>query len=109
MGGWSSHDALASPFAWTEAGRYSRVMIFSFALQLLVTPLSITLAAMEKIRLYSLWQIGYFLAIGSLFFVGGLGIYSFLMLLTGIEVFFYLLYLFLILKVVSQYEKTTAS
>jgi O-antigen/teichoic acid export membrane protein len=95
--------------AWTEAGSYSRVMIFSFALQLLVTPLSITLAAMEKIRLYSLWQIGYFLAIGSLFFVGGLGIYSFLILLTGIEVFFYLLYLFLILKVVSQYEKTTAS
>lgn len=94
---------------WLEAGHYSQVMIFSFALQLLVTPLSITLAAMEKIKLYSLWQTGYFLAIGSLFLVKIQDIYQFLMILTAIEVFFYLLYLILILRVVKKYEKTTSS
>ena len=91
---------------WSLAGTFSRIMVFSFALQFLVSPLSITIAAMEKIKLYSLWQVTYFLAIGSLFFVHDIPVEHMLILLTAIEVFFYLIYFFLILRVVKQYERS---
>jgi O-antigen/teichoic acid export membrane protein len=91
---------------WAMAGTFSRIMVFSFALQFIVSPLSITLAAMEKIKLYSLWQVMYFVAIGALFFVHNIPVEKMLILLTAIEVFFYLIYFFLILRVVKQYERT---
>lgn len=94
---------------WAMAGTFSRIMVFSFALQFVVSPLSITLAAMEKIKLYSLWQVFYFFAIGSLFFVHDVPVQHMLILLTSIEVFFYLIYFFLILKVVKQYERSLIS
>ncbi|MCX6243667.1 MAG: lipopolysaccharide biosynthesis protein [Bacteroidetes bacterium] len=91
---------------WHMAGEFARIMVFSFSLQFLVSPLSITLAAMEKIRLYSLWQVLYFFAIGSLFLVPPIPVTRMLILLTAIEVFFYLLYFVIILRVVRQYEKS---
>jgi len=91
---------------WAMAGTFSRIMVFSFAIQFLVSPLSITLAAMEKIKLYSLWQVLYFFAIGSLFFIPDITVERMLILLTAIEVFFYVIYFFLILRVVKQYERS---
>jgi O-antigen/teichoic acid export membrane protein len=91
---------------WHMAGGFARIMVFSFALQFLVSPLSITLAAMEKIKLYSLWQVLYFLAIGSLFLFPPMPVSRMLILLTAIEVLFYLIYFVMILQVVKKYEES---
>ena len=69
-----------------------------------MSPISSALVAMEKIRLYSVWQLSYFLAIGCLFFVDDISASKFIILLTAIEVLFYLFYLLLILIAVRKYE-----
>ncbi|MEI6747549.1 MAG: lipopolysaccharide biosynthesis protein [Bacteroidales bacterium] len=89
---------------WLLAGVFSQVMVVSYATQLLVSPISSALVAMEKIRLYSVWQLSYFLAIGCLFFVDDISASKFIILLTAIEVLFYLFYLLLILIAVRKYE-----
>ncbi|MCX6279518.1 MAG: oligosaccharide flippase family protein [Bacteroidetes bacterium] len=94
---------------WLLAGTFSQIMAISYATQFLVSPISSALAAMEKIKLYSLWQAGYFLAIGCLFFVKEIPVKDFILLLTSIEVLFYLVYLILILWVVRKYEHSIST
>ncbi|MEI6436707.1 MAG: lipopolysaccharide biosynthesis protein [Bacteroidota bacterium] len=94
---------------WLLAGTFSQIMVISYATQFLVSPISSALAAMEKIKLYSLWQAGYFLAIGCLFFVKEIPVKDFILLLTSIEVLFYLVYLILILWVVRKYEHSIST
>ncbi len=91
---------------WLLAGTFSQIMVVSYATQFLVSPISSALAAMEKIRLYSAWQLAYFIAMGSVFFVTALPAREFIILLTAVEVVFYLVYLLLILQAVRKYEKS---
>jgi O-antigen/teichoic acid export membrane protein len=90
--------------SWLLAGVFSQVMVVSYAIQFLVSPMSSALAAMEKIKLYSIWQTCYFLAIGSLFFVRDITAIRFIFLLTFVEALSYLAYLGLILWGVRKYE-----
>lgn len=91
---------------WILAGIFSRIMVISYAVQFVVSPLSTALAAMEKIKIYSFWQVGYFLAIGSLYFLKSVSITEFIWALTVTEVIFYLIYLFIIFHVVARYERS---
>jgi len=89
---------------WLLAGTFSQIMVVSYATQFLVSPISSALAAMEKIKMYSIWQLCYFMAIGCLFFVRDISARDFVLLLTVIETLFYLAYLILILWAVRKYE-----
>ncbi|MCL6260012.1 oligosaccharide flippase family protein [Aquiflexum sp. TKW24L] len=47
---------------WISAGQYSQVISFSLLIKFVVSPLSITLIALSKVKLLSIWQIGYFIS-----------------------------------------------
>lgn len=47
---------------WIVAGQYARIISFSLLIKFIVSPLSITLIALSKVKLLSAWQIGYFLS-----------------------------------------------
>jgi O-antigen/teichoic acid export membrane protein len=89
---------------WLLAGIFSQILVISFAIQLLVSPISSALVAMEKIKVYSIWQLSYFIAIGCLFFIKGIPARDFIILIMVIDVVFYLFYLALILIAVKKYE-----
>jgi O-antigen/teichoic acid export membrane protein len=94
---------------WLLAGTFSQVMVVSYAIQFLVSPISSALAAMEKIKLYSIWQTCYFLAVGGLYFVKGISAFHFIVLLTVVEALSYSVYLILILWGVGKYEYSIKS
>lgn len=49
--------------AWTEAGVYARWMAVSIAMQFIVTPLSVLLPPLGRIRQFSTWQMAYFVLV----------------------------------------------
>lgn len=90
---------------WKISGEYARVLIFSYAIQFVITPLSTILTALNRIKLASLWPTIYFGLMLLLSFYKGEGINKFISLLTIIEVISYLTYGFLIYWAVKEYER----
>ncbi len=90
---------------WEMAGGFASVMILSIGLQFVVSPLSITLTALNKIRLLGLWQIGYFLLILTLYFFKSVPFLKFLWVLVTIDAMAYLIYFALILHAVKNYQQ----
>jgi len=87
------------------SGVYSQILIFSFALNFIGSAFSSILITFEKIRLNSIWQITYFLAICSLFFLKGLEIDEFLKIYVLVEVVMHSIYCLMIYYIVNRYEK----
>lgn len=48
---------------WVEAGRYARILAIPIALQFIVTPLTVLLPPLGRIKQLSLWQVVYFLSV----------------------------------------------
>ena len=55
--------ALVFGTAWTEAGEFARILAVPIALQFVVTPLTVLLPPMGRIRGLSLWQVLYFVLV----------------------------------------------
>ena len=91
---------------WAIAGEYAKILVFSYIIQFIVSPFSVVFIAFERIKLLSIWQIFYFLSILLLFLARSVSITDFLLIYTGIEFLCYLIYLFLIMKVIADYERT---
>ena len=94
---------------WELSGVMTQILIASYALKFVVSPLSVTFNALEKIRSNSLWQLLYFLSILSLFFFRHLPIEEFLMYYLVIDLIAYTVYFGLMAYQVSNYEKSLKS
>lgn len=89
---------LAFGEGWGEAGLYAQIMVVSFGLRFVVSPLSSLLNAINKVNVASYWQWAYFLSILSLVPVSRLDItiLDFLIYYTSIESVMYIIYWILI-------------
>jgi len=90
---------------WELSGLMTTILIPAYGLRFLVTPLTITFNALEKILWSSLWQLGYFLLICSLFFFDELSVTEFLYVYLMIDVVAYVIYIVLLSWQVRTYEK----
>lgn len=94
---------------WAVSGSFTRILIFSYAIQFFVTPLSLVFPALEKVKTISIWQTGYFLLTVTLFLFTFLPVNQFLMLFTAFDVVAYFVYLVLILRTAAKYDSSLIS
>jgi O-antigen/teichoic acid export membrane protein len=90
--------------SWTVAGEYARILIFSYAIQFIVSPLSNVLTALNRIKLASLWPFLYFGLMLSLSLYRKASISKFITILTVIDVVSYGVYAIMIIWAVREYE-----
>lgn len=91
---------------WKESGYYSALMAPAFAIQFIVTPLAISLTALQKLKPFAIWQICYFGLILSMVFFNNLLIKDFLLLYTSFNLFTYTILFFIIMSICRKYDKT---
>ncbi|MBE9468862.1 MAG: oligosaccharide flippase family protein [Bacteroidetes bacterium] len=91
---------------WIISGEFTQILVFSYAIKFIVSPLSIVFTALEKIKIGSIWQFFYFCLIISLLFFKDLDIFIFLKIYVIIDLIAYSVYFLLILFVSNQYEKS---
>jgi O-antigen/teichoic acid export membrane protein len=90
---------------YTLSGEYSKLLVFSFGLNFISSTFSSVFITFEKIKLNSLWQTLYFIAICSLIGFKHLSINEFLMLYVGIELVMHSSYIAMMYFIVNGYEK----
>jgi len=91
---------------WKQSGIYSAILVPAFAIQFIVSPLSISFTVLEKLKTLAIWQILYFGSILSLILFKDLSIEKFLLLYTIINLSAYLIYYFLILSICKKYDNS---
>lgn len=90
---------------WKRSGEIAKILILSFTLQFVVTPLSSIFISLEKINVQAYWQIFYFVIMSSLFIIGSYSEDVFIKAYLIIDIIAYLLYFFLILREVRKYDR----
>lgn len=90
---------------WDLSGRLSFIMVWSFALNFIISSFSSLFIAMQKIKIYSIWQIIYFFSIITLLLFRDLEFLSFLKIYVAIESVCFILLIALLVKIVASYEK----
>lgn len=93
---------------YTTAGLYASTLVFAYMMQFVVSPVSVLMIALEKIKIAALWQVCYFCAIVSLFFFKTMPVEQFIIYFTGVNMLAYTIYWFLIFFVAKNYEKSIA-
>ena len=91
---------------WELSGKITQILIFSYAIKFVVSPLTSVFIALEKIKISSIWQVCYFLIICCLYFFKGLSINEFLLYYVVIDLIAYSMYYLLLIYVCKKYEKT---
>lgn len=89
---------------WRQSGEYTSVLIFSYAVSFIVSPFSVLLIVLGKIRWASFWQTFYFLAVSCLWFLNDISINNFLFILVAVDLISYMVYGLLIYKTIRRYE-----
>lgn len=89
---------------WYLSGEYSRILVFSYAIKFLVSPLSAVFIPLGRIRIGSAWQVFYFLLISVFFFIKDLSFDLFLIYYVLFDLLAYFIFLYLIFYVVKDYE-----
>lgn len=92
---------------WTEAGKYAQIMVVSFGLRFVVSPLSSLLNAINKVRNASFWQWFYFTSILTLIPVSKMNfsILEFLFYYTVVEGSMYVIYWVIIFTQAVKHDK----
>ena len=90
---------------YSVSGVFSQILVFGFVLNFISSTFSSIFITFEKIRLNSIWQAIYFLAICSLYFLKGLDINQFIIIYVVIEVAMHSIYILLMYKIVGNYER----
>lgn len=90
---------------WIFSGQIAKILVFSYTIRFIVSPLSIIFIALEKIRIQAFWQIFYFLLIGSLIFYSDFEFERFLRLFVIFDVVSYLLYYSIIIKISLNHDE----
>jgi len=88
------------------SGSYAKYFVFSSAIKLIVSPISIVLISLQKLKILGLWQLIYFILILCLMFFSNVAFESFLLIYVLIDVAAYLLYFIIIIKSINNWEKT---
>jgi len=89
---------------WKTAADLTKILIFSYAIKFIVSPLTAIFTALEKIKISSIWQVGYFIVIGLLYLLKDLTIDEFLFYYVCIDLAAYLIYYVLLLGVCKKYD-----
>lgn len=90
---------------WILSGTISKVLVWAFAFNFLVSSFSSIFISLKKIKLLSIWQLLYFLSILSLIYFKYLPFGSFLKLYVFIEMFCYTVITLFMIFIVVNYEK----
>lgn len=90
---------------WEESGRYAQILTFAFAIQFVVSPLSICFTVLEKLKTLAAWQIGYFLLVLALYFFRHLPVDQFLWIFTALNILAYSIYFILILFNCKKFDR----
>lgn len=93
---------------WGESGVYTQILALAYALRFLNGSLTVVFSVLERIKLASIWQVYFFIAISSLWLLKnqGLTIYEFLFALMAVEAVSYCIYLYLTFKICREYDKS---
>ena len=94
---------------WEQSGIYAKILVFSFAIRFAITPFSIVLISLEKLRIQAAWQLFYFFAILSLLFFKDMSIVQFLTAYVIIDLISYSLNLIIVLYTSYKYDKNLAN
>ena len=89
---------------WITSGKISRIMVWSFALNFIVSSFTSIFVSMRKIKTYSIWQLIYFISILSLLFFKHLPFTDFLKIYVLIEVLCYLSVALVMFTIIYRYE-----
>jgi O-antigen/teichoic acid export membrane protein len=93
---------------WETAGGYTAILIFSYAATFVVSPFSILLVVLQKVKWLSFWQIFYFILTSCLWFFKNLEIQNLLWLLVAMDLIAYSAYGILIYKAIENYQANLA-
>jgi O-antigen/teichoic acid export membrane protein len=91
---------------WIFSGRISKIMVWSFAFNFIVSTFTAIFVSMRKIKVYSFYQLIYFLAILSLLFFINLDFTKFIRIYVLIEILCYTIVSFLLIVTVTRYERS---
>ncbi|GAH45447.1 unnamed protein product, partial [marine sediment metagenome] len=89
---------------WKISGQISRILVWSFALNFVAGSFSSIFISMGKIKLLSVWQLVYFIAILCLFLFKDYSFIDFLKVYVLIEIICYILISILMIIIISGYE-----
>jgi O-antigen/teichoic acid export membrane protein len=89
---------------WIFSGKISKIMVWSFTFNFIVSTFTTIFVSMRKIKTYSMYQLFYFLAILSLLFFKSLGFVEFLKIYVIIEVICYTVLTSVMIFTISGYE-----
>lgn len=89
---------------WTQAGQFAELLIYKYALEFVISPLSIVFIALNRITINSIWQIIYFVLICGILFFDFMEISQFFKYYIFLEVVAYSIYLVLIVRTIYKYE-----
>ena len=90
---------------WELSGKITQILIFSYAIKFVVSPLTSVFIGLEKIKISSIWQVCYFLIICCLYFFKGYTIEEFLILYIVIDIIAYVIYYLLLNYICIQHDK----
>jgi O-antigen/teichoic acid export membrane protein len=89
---------------WGFSGEISRILVWAYALNFLVSSFSAIFISLNRIKMLSIWQVIYFITILSLIFFRELQFMEFMKMYVLFEVSCYLLLIFMMVYTVSKYE-----
>jgi O-antigen/teichoic acid export membrane protein len=90
--------------SWIISGKISKIMVWSFTFNFIVSTFTTIFVSMRRIKTYSLYQLFYFMAILSLLFFKNLGFVEFLKIYVIIEVICYAVLTTVIIFIIARYE-----
>ncbi len=91
------------------SGEYAQIMVFSFGIRLIVSPLSVVFVNLERLKLNAVWQILYFFSILSLLLFHFSSIKDFLYTLVSIDLIAYSIYYGMIIYITKNYDNKIVS
>lgn len=94
---------------WRTSGEISKILVINYSLNFLMSSVSAVFTAFRRIKLYSVWQVSYFLAIGSLIFLHQPALDDFLKVYVIIDSIMLMLGILLAIRVIASYEKQRRS
>ena len=89
---------------WILSGFYAKIIVFSFAIKFIISPILISLPAINSLRMDSAWKVLYFISIALLFFMTRLEFDYFLIVYTLIKLVLYLLGGYLVYHALKKYD-----
>lgn len=89
---------------WIASGQISKILVWSYAFNFLVSSFSSVFIAMRKIKLYSLWQFAYFSAILSLLLFKNLSFNGFILVYTVFELVCFIALAIMTYFLIHKYE-----